>query len=157
MNTLISLTLFPLAIAFLALLPPYRLKIRKMVGAMANLALCAGPIYLLVTTLDSGSAYFQIESRLIEIGMPATEFLIALFIVHISLRAKRYLPVILVVAQWLILVSLHGTDRRHHRQRHLPLHHRLSPRVSRALPGGKRPAQILRFPDWPGCFWPRSG
>ena len=72
---------------------------------MANIVLCVVPIYLLVTYLDQGPVYFHVESHLVNTFMLVVELLIAAFIVYISLRSKRYLPVVLVVVQSLIMVT----------------------------------------------------
>jgi ech hydrogenase subunit A len=59
----------------------------------------------LVTYLDQGPVYFHVESHLVNTFMLVVELLIAAFIVYISLRSKRYLPVVLVVVQSLIMVT----------------------------------------------------
>lgn len=118
MNTLLFLIVFPLAVSFLALVPPLSLAVRKAVGVCVNVVLCAVPIYLLVTNLDRGAEYFHLESALINGGMLLVELFIALFIVYVSVRAKRYLPVLLVVVQSLIMgvfefTSGHGMQIEH--------------------------------------------
>ncbi|ABQ26828.1 ech hydrogenase subunit A [Geotalea uraniireducens Rf4] len=110
MNALIFLIVFPLAVSFLALVPPLSLVARKAVGACVNITLCAVPIYLLVTNLDRGPAYFHLESPLIDIGMLLVELFVAVFIVYVSVRAKRYLPVLLVVVQSIIMVVFEFTS-----------------------------------------------
>ena len=109
MQTLLFLILFPLAIAFLGLVLPRGLGIKKVIGVIANAVLCAVPIYLLITSLDKGPAYFRLESRLIDLGMLLVEAAIAVFLVYISLKAKRYLPVLLVIAQSAIMLTLEVT------------------------------------------------
>ncbi len=109
MNTLMFLIVFPLAVSFLALLPPLSLTSRKAVGVGVNIVLCAVPIYLLVTNLDREAAYFHLESSFIDVGMLLGEFFIAVFIVYVSVRAKRYLPVFLVVVQSLIMATFEFT------------------------------------------------
>jgi len=108
-NALIFLILFPLCIAGLALLLPPGTALRRTIGVIANIVLCAVPIYLLVTYLDQGPVYFPVESHLINMFMLAVEVLIAAFIVYISIRAKRYLPMLLVVVQSLIMVTFEFT------------------------------------------------
>ena len=71
--------------------------------------LSAVPIYLLVTYLDQGPVYFPAESHLVNMFMLGVEVLIAAFIVYISLRAKQYLPVLLVVVQSAIMVTFELT------------------------------------------------
>ena len=99
MNVLIFLILFPLCIAGLALVLPLGNALRRTIGVITAIVLCAVPIYLLVTYLDQGPVYFHVESHLVNMFMLGVEVLIAAFIVYISLRAKQYLPVLLVVVQ----------------------------------------------------------
>jgi ech hydrogenase subunit A len=109
-NALIFLIVFPLCIAGLALVLPPNIKLRRAIAVIANTALCVVPIYLLVTYLDKGPAYFQLESHVINIFMLAIEVFIAGFIVYISIRAKRYLPVLLVAVQSLIMLTFEFTS-----------------------------------------------
>jgi len=110
MTALLFLILFPLAVSFLALVPPHSLAFRKAVGACVNVTLCAVPIYLLITNLERGAAYFHVESKLIDVGMLFAELFIAVFIVYVSVRAKRYIPVLLVVVQTAIMVTFEFTS-----------------------------------------------
>ena len=89
-------------------LPP-AITLRRIVGVIANAILCAVPIYLLVTYLDTGPAYFRLESHVINIFMLAAEIFIAAFIIFISLRAKKYLPVLLVTVQSAIMLIFEFT------------------------------------------------
>ena len=109
MNVLIFLILFPLCIAGLALVGPLGTALRRTIGVIAGIVLCAVPIYLLVTYLDAGPVYFHAESHVVNLLMLAAELAIAAFIVYISLRAKQYLPVLLVVVQSLIMVVFEVT------------------------------------------------
>jgi len=108
-NVLIFLIVFPLGIAGLALIPGARTTLRRTIGVVANIVLCAVPVYLLVTYLDQGPVYFHAESHRANTLMLAVEVFIAVFIVYISLREKRYLPVLLVVVQSLIMVTFELT------------------------------------------------
>ncbi len=109
MTALIFLIVFPLCIAGLALILPPGTALRRTIGVIANIVLAAVPIYLLVTYLDQGPAYFRVESHAVNMLMLAVEVLIAAFIVYISLRAKQYLPVLLVVVQSVIMVTFEFT------------------------------------------------
>jgi ech hydrogenase subunit A len=104
-NALIFLILFPLCIAGLALVMPAGTALRRTVGVITGILLCAVPIYLLVAYLYTGPVYFHVESHLVNMLMLVVELLIAAFIVYISLRAKQYLAVLLVVVQSLIMVT----------------------------------------------------
>ena len=110
MDALIFLIVFPLCIAVLAAVLPPIITLRKIIGVIANIILCVVPIYLLVTYLDKGPMYFQLESHLINTFMLAIEVFIAGFIVYISIRAKRYLPVLLVAVQSLIMLTFEFTS-----------------------------------------------
>ncbi len=109
MATILFLIAFPLAIAVLALLLPRGLAIKKLIGTLANAALCAVPVYLLIVRLDDGPAFFRLESRLIDAGMLLVELAIAVFLLCLSFKAKRYLPVLLVIAQSAIMLALEVT------------------------------------------------
>ena len=76
---------------------------------IANAVLSAVPIYLLITYLDRGAEYFRLESRLIDTGMMLIEISIAVFILYLSFKAKRYLPALLVIVQSVIMLSLEVT------------------------------------------------
>jgi ech hydrogenase subunit A len=108
-NALIFLILFPLGIAGLALVLPPGTALKRAVGVLANMVLCAVPIYLLVTYLDQEPAYFHAESHVVNMVMLAIEVLIAAYIIYISVRAKQILPVVLVVAQSVIMVTFELT------------------------------------------------
>ena len=110
MNVLVFLIVFPLAVSLLALVPPLNHTVRKSLGMCVNIVLCVVPIYLLVDNLDRGPSYFHLESRLIDGGMLLVELFIALFIIFVSVRARRYLPVFLVVVQSLIMVIFEFTS-----------------------------------------------
>jgi ech hydrogenase subunit A len=109
-NALIFLIVFPLCIAGLALVLPPVLTLRRIIAVIANIVLCAVPIYLLVTNLDRGPAYFHLESHVINLVMLAVEVFIAAYIVYLSLRAKRYLPVLLVAVQSVIMLTFEFTS-----------------------------------------------
>jgi len=108
-NVLIFLILFPLCIAGLALVLPAGNALRRTIGVIAGIVLCTVPIYLLVTYLDAGPVYFHAESHLVNLLMLAVELAIAVFIVYISVRAKQYIPVLLVVVQSLIMAVFEVT------------------------------------------------
>ncbi len=105
MNALIFLIIFPLFIAGLALIVPLGNALRKIIGVGATVVLSMVPIYLLFTYIDSGPVYFHVESHVVNTLMFAVEILIASFIVYISLKSKRYLPVVLVVIQSIIMIA----------------------------------------------------
>lgn len=118
MNALIFLVLFPLCIAGLALVVPPVLNVRRIIGVTANIVLCAVPVYLLIKYLDAGAVFFRLESPWISPLMLVTEIAVALYIIYVSLRAKRTLPVLLVLVQSVIMVvfeltSGHGMQVEH--------------------------------------------
>ena len=97
--------MFPLVISGLALLLPRGLLIKKIIGVCANIVLCAVPVYLLITYLDKGPAFFHLESHLINAGMLLIELIIAVYILYVSIQSKKYLPALLVAVQSLVMVS----------------------------------------------------
>ena len=97
--------MFPLVISGLALLLPRGLLIKKIIGVCANIVLCAVPVYLLVTYLHKGPAFFHLESHLINAGMLLVELIIAVYILYVSIQSKKYLPALLVAVQSLVMVS----------------------------------------------------
>ena len=105
MNYLIFLIVFPLVISIVALLLPRGLLIKKIIGVCANIVLCAVPLYLLITYLDKGPAFFHLESHLINAGMLLVELIIAVYILYVSIQSKKYLPALLVAVQSLVMVS----------------------------------------------------
>ena len=109
MYILLFLIAFPLIISLLALVLPRGLVIKKVIGVIANAVLCAVPIYLLITYLGKGPAFFKLESKILDMGMLLVELAIAAFILYLSVKAKRYLPVLLVIVQTAIMLSLEVT------------------------------------------------
>lgn len=106
MKSILFLILFPLLISFLALVPPRGLAIKKLIGSVANAALCAVPVYLLFAYLDRGAEFFRVESPFIDWGMPVVELGIAAYLIYLSVRARRYLPVLLVIVQSGVMLGL---------------------------------------------------
>ena len=104
MNLLIFLILFPLGIAVLALVLPGGNALRKTIGVITAMVLSAVPIYLLIKYLDQGPVYFPVASHLVSTLMLGIEVLIAAFIVYISIKAKQYLTLLLVVVQSLVMI-----------------------------------------------------
>ncbi len=109
LNILIFIIIFPLVVAFLAWLPPMGLGLKKIIGACVNLVLCAVPIYLLFTSLNRGAEYFHLESGAIDTAMLLVELFLAGYIVYLSVRTRRVLPILLVVVQSLIMVTFELT------------------------------------------------
>ena len=103
MNLLIFLIIFPFVVG-LALVLPGGTALKRAIAVMANIVLGAVSIYLLVTHLDQGPTYFPAESHIINTLMLAVSVFIAAFIIYISLRAKQYLCLLLVLVQTLIMV-----------------------------------------------------
>jgi ech hydrogenase subunit A len=93
----------------LALVLPSGTALRRTIGVLANIVLCAVPIYLLVIYLDQGPVYFHAESHAVSTLMLTVSVLIAAFIVYISLRAKQYVCLLLVLVQSLIMVPFEVT------------------------------------------------
>jgi ech hydrogenase subunit A len=112
-NALIFLIIFPLFVAGLALVVPLGNTLRKTIGVVTAVVLCPVPISLLITYFDKGAVYFQAESHAVNLLMLAIEVLIAAFIVYISLKAKQYIPVVLVVVQSVVMIAFEFTIGAH--------------------------------------------
>jgi len=106
---LIFLVLFPLLIAFLALALPRGLLIKKVIGVLANAVLCGVPVYLLAAHLGQEATYYQAESHLVDAAMPLIEVVIAVYLIYVSVRSRRYLPVLLVVLQSVAILAFELT------------------------------------------------
>jgi ech hydrogenase subunit A len=104
-NALIFLIVFPLFVAGLSLVLPLGNAMRKIIGVLAAVVLSVVPVYLLITYFDTGATFFQFNSHTVNISMLVIELFIAAFIVYISLKARKYLPVLLVVVQSVIMVT----------------------------------------------------
>ena len=109
MYPLIFLVLFPLLIAFLALALPRGLLIKKVIGVLANAVLCGVPVYLLVAHLGQEATYYQAKSHLVDAAMPLIEVVIAVYLIYVSVRSRRYLPVLLVVLQSVAILAFELT------------------------------------------------
>lgn len=110
MNALIFLIVFPLFVAGLSLVLPLGNAMRKIIGVLAAVVLSVVPVYLLITYFDTGATFFQFNSHTVNISMLVIELFIAAFIVYISLKARKYLPVLLVVVQSVIMVTFEITS-----------------------------------------------
>ena len=103
-NVLIFLTVFPLCVAVLAALLPVGLHaLRKTIGIIAAVVMSALSVYLLIAYHDAGPLYFTFDSPMVDWCMFGVELFIAVFVVVFSIRHKRYLPVVLVVLQSVIM------------------------------------------------------
>jgi len=105
MTALIFLIAFPLAISLLALLLPHGVPGKKIIGTLSNALLCGVPVYLLATTLDQGPSFYRLDNDLIPKVMLLLEVLISAYLVYLSVKAKRYLPVFLIVLQLLVMAG----------------------------------------------------
>jgi len=112
-NALIFLTVFPLCVAVLAALLPVGLHaLRKTIGIIAAVVMSALSVYLLIAYHDAGPLYFTFDSPMVDWCMLGVELFIAVFVVVFSIRHKRYLPVVLVVVQSVIMFGFEFTSGR---------------------------------------------
>jgi ech hydrogenase subunit A len=102
-NELIFLILFPF-LAALLLLVVRREKFRRAIGYAAAFVILAVSAFLVFSNLSGTAQYFSADSELINRGMLIAEGLIAVFIAYVSIRSKKYIPLILVALQTLVLV-----------------------------------------------------
>jgi len=102
-NELIFLILFPFLAALLLLIIP-RDKIRRAVGYIAALIILGASVYLLYGNFSSTVQYFGLSSDLVNRAMLITEGLIAIYIAYMSLKFRKYYPLVLIVLQSTVLV-----------------------------------------------------
>lgn len=103
MNLLLFLIGFPLLAALVLLV--FRANIvRDFVVRISALVIGAASIYLLVTNLGGTPKFFAFEMNGIELGMMAVEALIAIFITYLGFKHKKYLAIVLVWCQLLLMV-----------------------------------------------------
>ncbi len=103
LDLLVFLILFPLIAAVLMLILPgggYRdaaIKISALITAAAS-------VCLFVFTFDKGTLFLTIGSELVENIILLAEIAVALFIIAISLKFKKYLIAVLAVVQTVIIL-----------------------------------------------------
>jgi ech hydrogenase subunit A len=102
-NELIFLILFPF-LAALLLLVVRREKFRRAIGYAAAFVILAVSAFLVFSNLSGTAQYFSADSELINRGMLIAEGLIAVLIAYVSIRSKKYIPLILVILQTAVLV-----------------------------------------------------
>jgi ech hydrogenase subunit A len=101
-NPLVFLILFPfLAALFLLVIP--RDKIRRAIGYITAIIILGASIYLLYGNFSSTVQYFDIGSDIVNRAMLITEGLIAIYIAYMSLKFRKYYPLVLIVLQSAVL------------------------------------------------------
>lgn len=102
MNPLVFLILFPfLAALFLLVIP--RDKIRRAIGYITAIIILGASIYLLYGNFSSTVQYFDLGSDIVNRAMLITEGLIAIYIAYMSLKFRKYYPLVLIVLQSAVL------------------------------------------------------
>lgn len=110
MTALIFLIPFPLGISLLALLLPYVVPGNTVIGTIANAVMCGVPVYMLFRTLDQGSSYSRVDSGLVDGAMLLGKVLMAAYVIRLSIRAIRVLPIILTVTQLAVMLGFELTS-----------------------------------------------
>jgi len=101
-NPLVFLILFPfLAALFLLVIP--RDKIRRAIGYITAIIILGASIYLLYGNFSSTVQYFDLGSDIVNRAMLITEGLIAIYIAYMSLKFRKYYPLVLIVLQSAVL------------------------------------------------------
>lgn len=98
MSLIIFLIIFPLVIAFLMLLFKNN-SLRSFLVTSAVAVLCFASILLLVKNYHKGAVYFSLESPIIDKVIFGFEIIVGLYILYQSLRFKKPLITLLILAQ----------------------------------------------------------
>jgi len=99
MEIILFLTGLPLISAILLLVIPFK-AFRKAVVWISCLVICAASVYLLVHFFKSNTVFFTLDNEWISRGMYIIELLIALFIVFVSIKNRKFLTTLFVVLQF---------------------------------------------------------
>jgi ech hydrogenase subunit A len=83
-----------------------RCKIRRVAGYAAAIIILAASVYLFYENFSSPATYYPIGLGLFNEVILATEALIAVYIIYMSVKFKKYYPLILVVLQSAVLAYL---------------------------------------------------
>ena len=102
-TTIIFLVLFPLAAALALLLVPQNF-LRKVIVYGSGFAIAAFSIYLLAS-FDGAPTYYRVHADYINSLMFCIEMGIALYILYISVKARKYLVTALIVLQSLLAID----------------------------------------------------
>jgi len=100
---LIFLVLFPLIAAFFLLFAGKSLE-RNWIVKLAALAIGAISLWLLVAGFDKGMMMFGVSGKALDLAMLAIELVIAVYLLWLGLKHKKYSVVILVVIQAALLL-----------------------------------------------------
>ncbi len=98
MGSLIFLLLFPLVTALILLLV-HNNRVRTVIVRLAALMVAAGSIYTAVLYFNQGLRLSSLHREFISYGMVVIEAILALVIIYMSLRYKKYLAILLVLIQ----------------------------------------------------------
>jgi ech hydrogenase subunit A len=105
MIELVFLVIFPAIIAFLLFFIK-RDEIRNWVVKISALVIGAGSVYLLVKYLSVGLVLFPFPFEPASLIMFAVELLIAAFLLYLGIRYKKYIAVLLVLAQTALILFI---------------------------------------------------
>ncbi|PKG33148.1 MAG: NADH-quinone oxidoreductase subunit L [Methanoregula sp.] len=100
---LLFLVLFPLIAAFFLLFARKSLE-RNRIVKLAALAIGAISLWLLVAGFDKGMMMFGVSGKVLDLTMLAIELVIAVYLLWLGLKHKKYSVVILVVIQAALLL-----------------------------------------------------
>ena len=102
MYVLAFLILFPFLAAFSMLVVP-REKLRRALVYIAAFVILAASVYLLFGSFGGPAQYYGIGPDFINRAMLAVEALIAVYIIYVSARSRKYYPIALVIIQSAVL------------------------------------------------------
>ena len=103
MGTLFFLIIFPIVVA-VALLVLKTDAARKWIVTLSSAMIAIGSIYLAVQYFSSGGQYFEFESEAVSTAMMVIEILLALLIITLGLKHKKYVVLVLTAIQAPLMV-----------------------------------------------------
>ncbi|MDD1708951.1 MAG: NADH-quinone oxidoreductase subunit L, partial [Methanoregulaceae archaeon] len=104
MIELVFLIIFPVIVALLLLLSK-NVQLRNFVVKVAAVLIGGGTLILLVTYFSRGMVLFSIPFEPAAQLMFILELLIALFLLYLGIKHRKYIAVILVTIQTLLLIG----------------------------------------------------
>ena len=116
MGTILFLIGFPIIIA-LILLVSKEDKVRDVVVKLAAIVIAAASIVVAVQYFKSGGTSFEFHAEFVNYIMMAIEALLAIYIIIIGIRHKKYLASLFAIIQtplliWFELTKVHGMEVR---------------------------------------------
>lgn len=108
MNTVFFLLLFPLAAAFILLIVPY-FSARKWTVLVSAALVIAATVFFFIENHNLGLVYFDLNIHALDQIMMAVEALLAVYIVYLGVKHKKYFTALLMVIQVAVILYFEFT------------------------------------------------